>query len=146
EIVIRTRTDSTAPRRDDAGRHRVTQAERITDADDPIADAGVRGGSPLHEWQRLPGLQLQQGEVRLLIGADDLRLQLTLIQKGDRHLVGAFDDMVVCDDIAVGGDYEARPDAHHPPLGCRTRALAFVPEALGELIAEEVLEELPRAV
>ena len=70
EVVIRTRADVAAARRDDAGRHGAAEAERIADRDHPVADARITIRE-LDE-REVVALDLDQREVGLGVGADDL--------------------------------------------------------------------------
>jgi hypothetical protein len=71
EVVIRTRADVAATGGDDAGRHGLAQAERIADRNHPVADSRRLIGE-LHIGKIAPALDLDQGEVGLLVGADHL--------------------------------------------------------------------------
>ena len=95
---------------DDAGRDRVLQAERRADRHDPFAHLEPGDVADAHRRQAA-GLDLDQRHVRLLVGADDLGLELALVGQGDRDLVGAFDDVRVGHHIAVGIEDESRADA-----------------------------------
>ena len=106
-VVIGAGVDVAVARRDDAGRHRAAEAERIADRHHPVADAHLVGIAELHRHQRLRRLELQHREVGLLVDADQLGLDLGAVVEDDLDLVGIRDDVVVGDDDARGIDDEA---------------------------------------
>src|SRR5260370_31661008 len=61
--------------------------------------------------QRLVALDLDQGEVGLLVAPHHLGRQLAAIRQGDGDRVGLAGDGEVGDDPAVGVDDEARADS-----------------------------------
>ena len=85
-------------------------AERIADGQHPLADAGVVAVAERHRRQRL-GVDLEDRDVGVGIGADDLGLELPPVEQPDRDLLGALDHVVVGQDVAVGRDDEARAAA-----------------------------------
>ena len=108
EVVIGTGADVAAARRDDAGRHRAAEAERIADRDDPVADAnlGVVGEVDIGELA-LPSSTLStarsvRGSVPISLASSSSPLSVTTVNVG-----AALDDVVVGDEIAVLGDEEA---------------------------------------
>ena len=97
---------------DDAGAHRVREAERIADRDDPVAHVDrVR----VAEGQRAQVLRVDahDGDVRLRVGADDLAGELALVGELDLDRVGPLDDVVVREDDAALVDDEARAQPLH---------------------------------
>ena len=109
-VVERTGVDVAAARRHDAGRHGAAQAERVADRHHRLADAHLAGVSEGDERQRLVALDLDQGEVGLLVAAHHLGRQLAAVRQGDGDRVGFAGDVEVGDDPAVGVDDEARAD------------------------------------
>ena len=113
------RGDQPLQRADDAGGRRAVEAERIADRDDRVADPHVVG---VAERQRGEGARArvdpEDGEVRRRIGADELGLDRVAVREADADRVGAFDDVVVRDDVAGLVDDEA--GAERPP-GRRSR-------------------------
>src|SRR4029079_4374396 len=105
--VIRPRGDVAVLGRDDTGRHRAAEAERIADRDHPVAEAQLVGVAELYGDQRLRRLDLQHGEVGLLVDANQVGLDLGAVVEDDVDLVGVRDDVVVGDDDASGVDDEA---------------------------------------
>ena len=56
-------------------------------------------------------VDLDDGEVGELVGADDLGVHHAAVVEGDLDLYRAFDDVVVGDDVAVRRDDDAGADA-----------------------------------
>src|SRR3546814_2216398 len=73
EIVIGAGADAAAAGRDDPRRDRVAAAERISHADDPVADPAIRRRYPCDEGPILIRLELETRGIDLRIGSDDLR-------------------------------------------------------------------------
>ena len=135
EIVIGARADLAATGGDDAGGHGAAKAEGIADSDHPVANARILvseldGGKCL----AIGVNDLEQGQIGLGIGADDLGLPGLAVIGLDPDLGGVLDDVVVGDDVTIGRDEEAR--AHGLAL-MELGHLAGQAEA-----AAEVLEEL----
>src|SRR5262249_42079270 len=129
EIVEGTLTDVARLRADDAGRHRGLQPERRADGDDPITHLHpVRVSEPRELELRLAVVELEDRQIRLLVGADDFRPVFAAIQRDDLDLRRLLDDVRVRqrDSGAV----------HDDP-----RAEAPLRNALGR-VAEEPLEEI----
>ena len=66
--------------------------------------------SPSGSCGQVAGVDLDQREVALLVGADDLGVELALVGEADLHRLGVVDDVVVGDDEAVVVDDEARAE------------------------------------
>ena len=98
-----------ALRADDAGGHRVLEAERLADRDHPFADLQLVGVAD-RDLRQVLRLDLEQRHVGALVGADDLGLELALVGELDVDFVGAVDDMRVGDEEAVGRNDEAGAD------------------------------------
>ena len=99
-IVVGAGIDIAVARRDDAGRHRAAETERIADRDDPVADAHLVAVAEFRGLQRLVRLHAQHCDVDFRIGADHLGFQLLAIGEDDRHVIGVGDDVIVGDDDA----------------------------------------------
>src|SRR5690606_29120035 len=153
EVVIGAGADVAAARRDDAGRDRAAEAERIADGHDPVADAHLAVIGEGDIGKLAVGIDLQHGKVGALVGADQLGLQLRAVIENDGEALAALDDVVVGDDVAVGGDDEARALrqragalavavaamlALSPTLGARAAVAAEL--AIAAELAEEALE------
>ena len=136
EVVIGTGVDVARPGRDDAGRHRSAQPERIADRDHPVADPHRVAVAPLDRREWAVALDLQDGKVGPLVDADHLGRQIGVVGQDDGDLVRPIDDVVVGHHIAALGDDEAGAERGRPPRR-RDAALAF---PVLEEIAEEVLE------
>src|SRR5205807_5113701 len=99
---------------DDADGERVFELERVADGDGPVTLANAVGVAQRNARQRLPSLDFQESDVGGRIAADDLRIArvaaVAVLVRAPVHLhfAGAFDDMVVGDDVAVGRNDEAR--------------------------------------
>ena len=52
--------------------------------------------------RQIGGVDLQNGDVGLGIGADDLGLELALVAERDGDLVGAVDHVIIGEQVAVG--------------------------------------------
>jgi hypothetical protein len=139
-VVERARLDVAAARRHDAGRHGAAQAERIADRHDRLADLHLARVSELDGGQRLVALDLEHGEIGLLVTAQQLGRQLAAVVQGHGDRVGLTGDVVVGHDDAGRIDDEAGADRLR--LGLRPLlAATLLSEALGEL-AHELLELL----
>src|SRR5205823_10863472 len=80
-------------------------------------------------------VELEHGQVRLLVGPDDLRLVLAAVDRDDLDLGGLLDHVRVGERDAGGIDDDARAQA------ALRNALGHVAEeAAEELLAEELLE------
>ena len=133
EIVIGAVADVASARRDDAGRHRAAEAERIADREHPIADMrGLRG--KLDIGIIAAALDLEQGEVGLGVGPDDRCGSRLAVVHRHRHIGRVLHDMIVGHDIAVRRNDEARAQSL---AGARllTRDLPELPEEALERIA-----------
>ena len=97
---------------DNAARHAALElkAHRVADGDGRLADDNLVGVRKRCRRQVF-GVDLDDGEVRDLIRADDLALEATAIGQRDDELLGAVDDVVVRDDVAVTLEDDARADA-----------------------------------
>ena len=86
----------------DAGGHgeREALAQRVADGQHPLADPGVVTVAERHGRQVLR-VDLHDGHIGVGIGADHLGLELPAIEQPDRDLLGAFDDVVVGEDVPV---------------------------------------------
>ena len=98
--------------RDDAGGNGLREGEGAADGFNPVADLGLIGVAHFDGGQRRTGVDLDDGEVGGLIGADDAGGTAEVLRIGiggelDVDLVGLFDDVIVGDDVALGIDDEA---------------------------------------
>ncbi len=144
-VVERARLDVAAARRHDAGRHGAAQAERIADRHHGLANAQLGGVAELHGRQRLVALDLEHGEIGLLVSTQQFGRQLAAVRQGDGDRVGLTGDVIVGDDDAGRIDDEA--GAHGLRLGMRAHlALALLAEALGEFLHELLHLILGRAI
>src|ERR1043166_6029469 len=97
--------------RNDAGRHRAAEAERIADRQHPVADARLLGAER-HEREVAAAVDLDQRDVGLGIGTDHLGGVDLAVVGGHFHRLGLVDHVIVGDRVAVGRDEEARALAH----------------------------------
>ena len=89
-----------AERADDAGGHRVTERKRIADREHEVADFGLTRVRERH-FDEIFRVDLQHRHIGGFVAADDLRLELPIVEQRDGDLVGVFDDVCVGDDVAV---------------------------------------------
>src|SRR5947207_743006 len=139
EVVEGALTDLAGLGADDPRRHRGLQAERRADGDHPVADADlVRVAQSSEAKIALAVVQLEHGEVGLLVQADDLRLVLAAVERDDLDVGRPFDDMGVGERDARRVHDDAGAQA---PLGDAFGDLAE--EATVEFLTEELLEGRP---
>ena len=117
-VVVGAGADVAPARRDDAGGDRAAQAERIADRDHPIADARLVLGE-LHVGEGLVGVDLDEGEIGLRVGADHLGLVGRAVVGLDLHGLGMIDDVVIGHRVAVRRNEEAGAFAGDDLLGLR---------------------------
>ena len=130
EVLERLTVEAAAPERaDDAGRHAVREAERIADRHDVVADAQRRRIAE-RDARQVRGVDLQHREIRAFVRADDARREAAVLEQRDGDLVGVRDDVMVRQDVAVGGvDDDARARAFdlalaRPAAAPRSRRIA----------------------
>ncbi len=134
EVVVGAGADIAAAGGHDAGGDGAAEAERIADREHPVTDARY-GGGELHPREiATAALDLEERHVGARIAADHLGGVGPAVVGGDVDLGRALDHVVVGDDVAVGGDEEARALAGRAPIA-RTLAHAG-------LVAEEAAHEL----
>ena len=102
--------DAPAGGGDDAHGDGLADAERVADGEDHVAHAELVAVGQGDGGQVL-GLDLDDGDVGLRIGADDLGGELAVVVEQHLQLVRPLDDVVVGDDVAVGGDDDAGAEA-----------------------------------
>ena len=125
QIVVRPRADIAVMRRDDAGRHRAAQTERVADREHPVAHARVLG-LELDEGERLAvGLDLDERHVRARIGPDQRGWIFVAVLQRDGDVLGVLDHVVVGHDEAVGRDEEARALCKHWAEASASAAACF---------------------
>ena len=107
EIVIG--TAQLAPTgRDDARGDRKALPQGVAHRHDPIADAHLVAVAEGNEGQGFGAVHLQQRHVGLQIETDQFSLKGLTTKGFHLDLIGAFNDMVVGDDIAISRDDIAR--------------------------------------
>ena len=87
--------------RDDAGADAVAEPQRIADGDHRLADHQVAAVAQLQRRQRLVAVNLQNRQIGIGIGADQIRRQLAAVGQLDGDLPGAVDHVIVGDDVSV---------------------------------------------
>ena len=111
----------------------LVQAEGVADSQNDVSDLQFAG---LAEFDRrqVPGIDLDDGEVRPRVGADDLAGELPFVVEDHLDLISALDDVVVRQNISLLG---------HDHAGTQGRGLVFSVflSRLVELIAEKAPEE-----
>ena len=96
----------TARGRHDAGGNGLLEAERAADGHDPLADDELVGVADLDGRKAAGILGLDDRDVGAGIAAHDLGV-VGLARDGDLVRAAAFYDVVVRDDVAVGGEHDA---------------------------------------
>ena len=105
-----------AERADDAGGHRLADAERIADRQHDVADlqpVGVAEG----DHRQLVEVDLEDGDVRFGVAADRPRLGAAPVAEQHLDIVGALDHVVVGEQVAGRRDDHARAEADLALLG-----------------------------
>ena len=130
---------------DDAGGDSLRKGKGAADGFNPIADLRPVGVAHLDGGQGRAGVDLDDGEVGGLVDADDARGTAEVLRIGiggelDVNLVGLFDDVVVGDDVALGIDDEAGAE------GLADLAVVAAVALVGDLAAEEAIEEVLEVV
>ena len=129
--------DVAAARRDDAGRDRAAEAEGIAHREHPVADARRVGIAEGNARQGLAGIDFQQGDIRLLVGADQLGRIVLAVVEGHDDIARLFDHMVVGHHIARGIDDEARTERRYV-----LASLAMAAEVMEELLEGRTLGKI----
>ena len=106
-LVVLDAEVAAALRAHDAHRHGLADAERIADRQRVVADLHFGRIAQRNRWLNLSPVQLQHRDVRLRIGADDLRLELALVRQRDLHVGRAVHDVVVRQHVAFRADDHA---------------------------------------
>ena len=124
---------------DDAGGDGASEllTERGADGEDPLAEAELVAVAH-RDGGKVLGVDLDDGDVRSRVGADDGGVEFLVVVRGHRDLGGAGDDVVVGDDVAVGPDDDTGTAALRLPGLGLAEAIA-IPEA------EEVFERVDAA-
>src|SRR5262249_15066468 len=133
----RARTDVAVMSRDDAGSNRAAQAERITDCEYPVTDAGVFLRE-LHIGELLRSLDLEERHVGTGVGANQSCREFVAVLKGNGDVLGILDDVVIADEIPFGRNEEDRVLREGR---MRMRVAALTGLALTELL-EEVVQRI----
>ena len=106
-IVIRIRT---IERADDAARHGEAETERVAEGENGLAGAKL-GRIAEGNVREIGAFDLDHREIGERIGANHLRLEDAPVAERDLDVGGAFDDVVVGDDVAIGRDDHSAADA-----------------------------------
>ena len=97
---------------------RRAEAERVADRDHPVADPDLVAVGPGRRRERLRALDLEQRQIGLGVGADQLGRILALVAEDDGDLVGVGDDVVVGDDEAGRVDRRSPSPSEKLRRGC----------------------------
>ena len=131
-------SEGTADRRDHARGDRVREAKGVSNGDDRLPDHQVRGRAGSHPGHLLVGIEPQDGEVVVGVGADQGRLELTAVGEGHANRIRPAHHVLVGEDVPHLVDDDSRAETLGG-LGCP--GLEVVPEeAVEEGIASEGLE------
>ncbi len=115
---------------DDAHRDGLTDAERVADGEDDVADLHLVRISERHRAQ-VCGLNLDHRQVRGRVGADQLRVEHALVRQLDLDVFRAVDDVVVRQNVAITLDDHTGPEATFA-----VRLLRRHPELAAEQLAQ----------
>ena len=99
-----------AERADDARGHRLADAERIADREHDVADLEVVDVAE-RDHRQLVEVDLQHRDVGIGVGADRAGARAAAVAERDLDVVGAVDDVVVGEQVALGRDDHARAEA-----------------------------------
>ena len=127
---------------DDAGGDRLLETEGTADGDDVVADGDLpRIAERQGEELRRRRVHLEDSQVGRGIGSDDLGLVGLAVPELDRNGLGAVDDVLVRDDVAVGVVDKARPL-------CLRRAAEGIPSRrdgdLDDALARQLVDRVHR--
>ena len=90
----------------------------------------------LHDWQ-ISGFDLNNGDVRFLIRADDLRRKIAAVFQFHGNFVGALDHVKIGKDVSIG------PDNESGAFTLNRLKISLVPARIifvGRALKEKVLE------
>ena len=123
---------------DDAGGDGLAEAEGVADGDDVVAHLQCVGVRERQRRQRIC-VDLEQRDIRLGVGAHQLRLERAAVGQGDGDLLRQFDHVIVGEQVAVLGVHDdAGAQRTGPP---ELRALALRHALTEEFLEERVIEE-----
>jgi predicted nucleic acid-binding protein len=88
-------------RRHNTCRHRAAKTEGIADRNHPVADPHIAVVAEFDARQIAHAVDLQEGDVGVLIRAYDLGLEFAAVGQVDGDLVAAVNNVVVGHDVAV---------------------------------------------
>ena len=112
-----------AERADDARGHGLADVERVADRQHDVADLQVVDVAEV-DHRQLVEVDLEHRDVRFRIGADRLGARRAAVAERHLDVVGAFDDVVVGEQVAGRRDDHARAEADLALLGRLARAVA----------------------
>ena len=125
---------------------RLADAEGVADRQRDIADVDLGGISDRHGGQVVE-IDLERREVGFRVHTHDLGERLAAIAQGDLNLVGALDDVVVGQDIAVTGENDAGAQARQHALAAQgVFPVELVEEGVGHQRMLAVVLDLARGV
>ena len=130
------RLHGTGFRADDAGSDGGGEAIRIADGEHPFSDFQFLTAT-YGDGLQVFGFDLDQSEIRIFVLSDDTAFELAIVIEFYQNLVSIFHNVVVGDDISVGGEDNSR--AGSATFGRLTRLL-LARCALAEEISEKVFE------
>jgi hypothetical protein len=103
-------------RRHDAHRDRLPNVEWIADREHDVAHAQVLRAAK-GDCRQIGKSDLEDRKIALRIGADQVCIDLAPVRKLDGNLFRGFDNMVVRQDITVGGGNDARAEVERTLIG-----------------------------
>ena len=117
-----------AQRADDAGCHGLTETEGIADGDDEVTHLHPVGIGDRYFGEPV-GLDLDHGNVRFAVGADQLGAELAAVGQGDGDLVGLVHHVIVGQHVAATGiDNHARTQTRTLALARHVRHAKEMPK------------------
>ena len=126
---------------DDAGSNGRVETEGVAHGDAPLA--GLDGVTVAKgDCVQILGIDLDQGDVGLLVGTHHGGVKLAVVIQGDLQFLGAVDHVVVGDDVTVSADDNTRAHARGLRFALLLRLLLALTLTLSKAGAEEELKRV----
>ena len=119
------------------------QTEGRADSHDPLADLELVGVTDLQRRQ-IVRVDLQHRDVALLVDADHLGVERTIVVQLDGHMVGTVHHMGIGQDVAVGIDDKSRAFTGDLLLAAILWAVKIEFAVGGAKLAEELQQRIVR--
>ena len=119
-------------RANDSGGDRGLQTKRTTDGKNPVADLHAVRIAKLGNGKFLVQINLDNGQIRVVVGADNLRgVACGVVVELDLNFRGVFDDVIVGENVASLINDDAGAEA---AFRLRRSVLTAVEEAIEEVL------------